>query len=172
MNEVNIIQIIATVGIWIVVIWFGVIIKNLGRSITAQKDVIESLKTHLESVQIYHDTVRVLYEPREIIKLISVKVENERLKYEEQIMKEKKLSEEKLTTQAEIIKSNLEPLIRACLMFIAFAGVALPEKRIQQALSLIQDESERKELQEYITSTQQAIREFTNQQKVITNRSS
>lgn len=166
MNEtLYIIQVLATIGVWIVVIWFSSIIRNLGKAVRMQKELMDSLQSQLDYVQTFHETVKTLYEPREIIKLINVKVENERIKFEREIIQEKQISKEKLASEKEMIKKYFEPLLRAHLMFISTASLFLPEKRIQQALLYIEDEEERKDLQDFITNMRKAVKDFIEQKK-------
>jgi len=73
---IAVLQIAATIGILLLVMWFAWLLKNLKTYIDAQSTIIRSFKAHSEYLKNVQDAVSKLYDPQEIRNLVAVKTES------------------------------------------------------------------------------------------------
>lgn len=86
----EIIEVIGTIGIWILIFWVPFQIKRLNQTISAQSKLIESFELQSSYIGNVQETMSRLYDPKEIEAIVTAKVEasvNEHKKEQSQNLK-------------------------------------------------------------------------------------
>lgn len=76
---------IVTALLIVALLYVGRLAGHLQQGIAAQKDVVDTLRAHTGYVKDVHETVSALYEPKEVEKLVHVRLENARHDFEAEI---------------------------------------------------------------------------------------
>ena len=119
----KLVEVIGVIGIWIVVLWASKLIVTLKSGIDSQKSIIDSFKAQSDYINTLQGTVSRLYNPQEIDKIVSVKVEQE-------ILNER--------SDFEKSKEDFVATYRAMLSYISISTVYMSDSAIDEALKKVQ----------------------------------
>jgi len=160
----EIIRSLGVVGVWIYLIWLSRTVSNLKSMTDATKNIFDSMKASSDYLEAVHATARSLYDPREIQKIVTAKVEKELLEYD-RAAESMRASLEQAQTEVSSLASDKQELalllatqyegyrnlaevygtdLIALGTFAIWVGLYVSEERIQEAIARL-DPGEAKE---------------------------
>ena len=147
----NLMQVIEVIG-YIIAIgvlgWLIKIVSTLKVAIDSQKAVIESLRANMGYVEGLQSTVSKLYDPSEVEKLVSIKVQNQVLEKESEIRKQG----EKETIESWSI----------FLSYISVSTVYLSDEKIKAVLKTLESRSDYAFLEDYVWKCRSEVLKVRN----------